>query len=404
MTPRPTLRGQPLAVLLGVIACWVGLRAMTWEVPHWSGDENNSDLAVTDTSTLAGGRPERSEDDRNRGFGRGPVSVAATGYPGDSLPAYWDFAPRAGLFDRSYAVQPMLQPVVFQMASPYVGSDDRPLAAAGHQLMWMAALAKATLPQELAAYIGQTSQDGAFQAALGGQSVPAPTAPIPMSPGLASNKHDRWSADLWTFMRKEALSAPGSAWPRYGGSQAGAVLRYYFDPENRRRPLAYLRATTALGTVSESEVALGLGIRPLPSVPVTVAGEARAYRSLGQTSFRPAALAYTELAPFPLPLGFLGEAYVQGGYVGGKFATGFVDGQFRADTAVLDFAGAKVRAGAGLWGGAQKGVSRLDAGPGVSAQFDLAGAPSRMSMDYRYRLLGNAKPDSGPTVTISAGF
>ncbi|MDD3799128.1 MAG: hypothetical protein PHE36_08125, partial [Novosphingobium sp.] len=115
-------------------------------------------------------------------------------------------------------------------------------------------------------------------------------------------------------------------------------------------------------------------------------------------------LAYTEVPPFRRPLGFTGETDLQGGYVGGRFKSGFIDGQLRVDRPLADLAGARQRLGGGIWGGAQKGASRLDIGPGATASLNIAGTPSRVSLDWRLRLLGDSEPKSGPALTISAGF
>ena len=120
---------------------------------------------------------------------------------------------------------------------------------------------------------------------------------------------------------------------------------------------------------------------------------------------RPAGFIVTELPPLALPLGLRGEAYGQAGYVGGKFATPFADGQLRADRAFLSLARFDVRLGAGLWGGAQKGASRLDAGPSLTIGRPLGRSASmRLAADWRFRVAGKAAPGSGPAVTLSAGF
>ncbi len=119
---------------------------------------------------------------------------------------------------------------------------------------------------------------------------------------------------------------------------------------------------------------------------------------------RPAAYAVTELAPFRLPFGASGEVYLQGGYVGGRFATAFVDGQARVERPLARVGETELRAGAGAWGGAQKGAARLDVGPTAALAFNLGEARGRLSADYRFRITGDAQPASGPALTISAGF
>jgi hypothetical protein len=310
---------------------------------------------------------------------------------------HW-YADPALLAPQAAWYRPEPQPVAHMprpLAAP--SGAQEPMAAAGHQLMWMAALARVAVPPEVSALIG-------------GQTAPAAPAPVPLSPGLAasaSGTPNRWSADAWMLARRQSPMSLASSRPLYGGSQAGAVLRYQLAPSSGHRPIAYLRGSTAMGAIRESEVALGLGARPIPSLPLVVAGEARAFRAMGETTFRPAALAYTELPVQQLPMGLQAEAYFQGGYVGGKYATPFVDGQLRIDRPVLslDRLGiGELRLGGGIWAGAQKGAKRLDTGPGATASLKLLGKPARVSMDYRFRVAGDADPGSGPALTVAAGF
>jgi hypothetical protein len=120
---------------------------------------------------------------------------------------------------------------------------------------------------------------------------------------------------------------------------------------------------------------------------------------------RPAAFAITELPPATLPLGVRAEAYAQAGYVGGDFATAFVDGQARIDAPVSRLGpDVQIRAGGGIWGGAQKHAARLDVGPSATLGFRLGETQSRVAIDYRFRVAGSAEPKSGPALTISAGF
>lgn len=199
--------------------------------------------------------------------------------------------------------------------------------------------------------------------------------------------------------------AAGALPATYGASQAGAVLRYRLATLNERRPTAYARVTTSLGQLREASAALGLSARPFPKVPVVAAIEARITDQAGTRRVQPAAMAVTELAPFELPLGMRGEAYAQAGYVGGAFATPFADGQFRLDRPLLSYGGLDARFGAGVWGGAQKGAGRLDFGPTAAITMPLGRRIfGRMALDWRFRVLGNAEPQSGPAVTLSAGF
>jgi hypothetical protein len=221
--------------------------------------------------------------------------------------------------------------------------------------------------------------------------------------GREPPRQRRWSADGWLLLRRGggASLATGSAPVTYGASQAGVVLRYSLAPQSPFTPAAYLRATAALNGSEEREAALGLSARPIAALPVLVAAEVRA----DGTRLRPAVFAVTQLPPFELPMGMRGEAYAQAGYVGGRYATGFADGQLHIDRPVARFARAELRVGAGSWGGAQKGASRLDIGPAATVSMGLGeGAALRLGIDWRFRVAGNAAPASGPAISLSAGF
>lgn len=227
---------------------------------------------------------------------------------------------------------------------------------------------------------------------------------------LPSSGHGRsrhWSMDAWALIRNEGAGAPspGVLPATYGGSQSGAVLRYRIDLASAYRPSVYLRTTSALGGIRDNTLALGVSARPLPSVPVIAAVEGRMVDQANGRSIRPAALAYTEIAPIALPARMRAEVYAQGGYVGGRFATPFADGMVRVDRHVLTIGKAEARAGGGMWGGIQKGASRLDVGPSASVAMPLArGLHGRAALDWRFRMAGDAMPGSGPALTLSAGF
>jgi hypothetical protein len=145
--------------------------------------------------------------------------------------------------------------------------------------------------------------------------------------------------------------------------------------------------------------------RPLPGLPVIAALEGRLTEQGGARRIQPVAMAVTQLPYFALPGGLRGEAYVQAGYVAGRFATPFADGQFRVDRALFSLGKAEARLGGGLWGGAQKGAGRLDAGPSASLALPLGkGLFGRAAVDWRFRVAGDADPGSGPALTLSAGF
>lgn len=187
------------------------------------------------------------------------------------------------------------------------------------------------------------------------------------------------------------------------------MLQYRLAPASRRDPRLYARAYRALVTRDESELALGASIRPLPGVPLRLAGEGRYTDSPFGSELRPAAYAVTEINPVALPLGTRLEVYGQAGWVGGRAKTAFADGQASL-THALPFAGRlskdalRFSLGAGVWGGAQKDAQRLDVGPTLRTDLKIGRVPARLSVDWRQRVAGDAAPGSGVAATLSAGF
>ena len=398
-------RGQPLIVLVLLLGGWVSARAMMWD---------GAGLPEVKPLSIAAIAPADSPAWPNRQARLADSSDPATipvepgiSRPGDivDMPLTADQPPASS----SFAYQPEVPDLAPSGAAPLPAlratHESRqflppppplirpvpPAVAAGHQLLWMAAMAHVPMPAEL----------------LG---LPARVfAPVPFYPAGSEPRQSasRWSADSWVLWRRGSRLAPagGLLTPSYGASQAGAVLRYRLAPDSALRPAAYLRATTALNGSGEREAALGLSLRPISRLPLSLQGEARFTSTPGGTMVRPAAFVVTELPPFALPLGLRGEAYGQAGYVGGRFATGFADGQLRIDRRLISLGKAEMRLGGGSWGGIQKGASRLDAGPSLIIGQPLGGPASmRLAADWRFRVAGKAAPGSGPAVTLSAGF
>lgn len=227
----------------------------------------------------------------------------------------------------------------------------------------------------------------------------------------------RWSVDAWLLWRDRPR--PGAALVgagTYGASQAGAVLRYRILPQSQFDPRAYLRATTTLTGEREVEGAAGIALRPLRRVPIDLMAEARVLRFMGdprlrpsETRIRPAVMAVAGPPPIGLFAGVRAETYAQIGYIGGKGATAFADGQVRAvrDVPLADVLPESFRleAGAGAWGGAQTGVHRVDVGPTAAVGFPIGRHLfGRIAIDWRQRVAGQAEPGSGPVVTLSVGF
>ncbi|MCR2834814.1 hypothetical protein [Parerythrobacter lacustris] len=265
---------------------------------------------------------------------------------------------------------------------------------AGHQMMWMAAMSQFPVSSDVAALLRQTSFPAYIEDANAGFERPTVT------------RQNRWSLDGWMLYRPDSGTPgfTGGIPTSYGASQAGVVVNFSLAPTDRHLPRIYVRGTQALVGARETEAAFGLSARPVPSIPVRAMAEMRVQRVSGDNRLRPAIVAVSEMTPVKLPLGARGEVYAQAGYVGGDFATPFVDGQARITREVAKIELGQVDVGTGLWGGAQNGAARLDVGPTASIHTRVGEVPARLSVDYRERLAGDAAPGSGVAVTFSVGF
>lgn len=232
-------------------------------------------------------------------------------------------------------------------------------------------------------------------------------SPLGNTPVVGPRPSRRWHGDAWASVRPDGgstdLAIGGPAAPAYGRSQAGAVLRRDLGG-GASRPQAHVRVTYAPDAPSQTDIAAGLSARPFGRVPVRLLGEGRITRTRGGTEMRPAVIAVSELPVASLPLGIQAEGYAQAGWVGGRDATAFVDGQARIERPLAAIGRARLRVGGGVWGGAQKFASRLDAGPTATLDLRDAGMPARISVDYRFKLAGTASPGDGVAVTLSTGF
>jgi hypothetical protein len=369
-------------VLALIVGGWLMMRVMLWQSPF---DRPVAILASAARAAMSEAINRPVRDARQSEPAASPVPGPADAPATAPLPAPW-------LTART-PVSPLSSIEAFER---------RPARQiVGQQLLLAAAFAHMELPPEIAAY---------FVAPGGGASLaPELATSAPSPPGKAAIRPmtvaGRWSGDAWLMLRNGSSGPIAVAGPSYGRSQAGTVLRYRLAPSNGHRPLAYVRTTRALAGPREDEIATGLSARPIAGLPLRVAGEVRVSEGSAGRELRPAAFAVTELPPAKLPLGLRAEAYAQAGYVGGRYATAFIDGQARIDGRITRLgAAAEVRAGAGVWGGAQSHAERLDIGPSATVNFRLGAARSRVALDYRVRVAGDAAPQSGPALTISAGF
>ena len=354
--------GRPFRFLAIMMAGWIGMRLLVWDSPF-------PPVSLSKFPALAERSEEREQDVVRAERSTGPIVSQATRLkPASRSLLRFGFveAPLAGNADLQLA---QLVSTLSHEAAPMIRSDvSRSRPAAG----------------------------------------PAHAAPLQPSPTIAlAEPMRRFGLDAWVLLRDGAAATRpvGGVRPAgYGGSQAGAILRYRFAPDHALRPTAYLRASAALERRGEGEAAIGLSARPVAAWPIDAHIEARIAEGPDGARIRPAAFLVGGFDRTPLSGGIELSGYGQAGYVGGDFATGFVDGRLVAEHEVMEVEDISLRIGAGAWGGAQRDAARLDIGPSAGMETRIGDAAIRLTVDYRIRVAGDAEPGNGPAVTLSTGF
>jgi hypothetical protein len=221
-----------------------------------------------------------------------------------------------------------------------------------------------------------------------GQSVPV---------ALKHRGIDRLQLTAWALLRAQSAGIAGTRSLAEGGSlgasQAGARLTYNFT----RQIAATLRSSSDVGRRG-GEVAAGVRIQPVAAIPIWIDAERR--QRIGRYGGGRSAFAlFFEGGVYgrPMPLHFLLDTYLQGGVVGLRQRDRFIDGALTLTRPVYK----QFSAGFGVWGGAQPGVYRVDAGPRVTMRVRNN---LRVHVDWRQRLAGNAQPGSGPAITLAGDF
>jgi hypothetical protein len=214
----------------------------------------------------------------------------------------------------------------------------------------------------------------------------------------AAAAHTRWSGDAWLLLRGGANRAAGFGVGQLGGSQAGVRVAYALG--KARRVAVFGRLDTPLHGPGR-EAALGVEWRPT-SAPVRLVAETRLPLDGGAVA--PAVGAVGGLPPTPVGAGFRLEAYGQAGAIDRDGVSGFADGAARATHRLATIGPVLADLGAGAWGAAQRGAARLDIGPTIGAAFRVGRLPARLTVDWRQRVAGDARPGSGVAVSLGADF
>jgi hypothetical protein len=237
----------------------------------------------------------------------------------------------------------------------------------------------------------------------------ANTSPLATDPHLpaAPQKPSTSSFGLYaySFIRGEGSSGAPLGSGQYGGSQSGliatyALSRFDADPKNTRLAIL-LRGAIAHDNPAEREVALGLRWHPVRQIPVSLSVERR-FRHAREDAY--SAYVAGGVSEQRLPLDFRLDAFGQAGFVGSRRGGLFFDASARADRHVASMGAVPISAGVGLWAGGQEDVFRVDAGPSITGKIPVADTQLRISADWRFRAAGDARPASGPALTLSTAF
>ena len=304
---------------------------------------------------------------------------AYAGYPASYRPAAYGYAPPTAY---PYPVYIPVQQAAYRQSSPaprqraYAQIDPMP------QTAWLDGA-----PDPDPYPYTRMAASGPVRPAV--QVTPTFTDP-PNNP----RGYDRWQLSSWAMLRSKPGQPSLAANGMLGGSQAGARLIYRFDP----RLGISIRTTAPLQSAERGiEIAAGIRAQPLRSIPIAFTIERRQWvgKGAGQSDF--ALFAEGGVWGKRLPFGMTLDGYLQTGVVGVKRRAWFVDGSLAATRPVWR----NLSAGVGVWGGAQQGLTRLDAGPRLTMKM---GRGMYIHADYRAKLVGNAQPGSGAVVTLAGDF
>lgn len=212
-----------------------------------------------------------------------------------------------------------------------------------------------------------------------------------------------WSLGSWVYLRQGSGRASGmiGAGSQLGGSQAGLRLAYGLGETGPLR--GYGRATVAIDQPKQRELAIGVAFAPVPRIPLDIAVEQRvALGREGRTAL--AAMIAGGVGDVALPAGFRLEAYAQAGVVGARRHDGFADGAVVVDRRMGADDSARIRIGALVAGAVQRGAARVDIGPRLTWKLPEVGKGSRIALDWRQRIAGDAQPESGVALTLATDF
>ncbi len=217
-----------------------------------------------------------------------------------------------------------------------------------------------------------------------------------------SPKHPpRFSGSAWAFVRGGGRATAVSPVGQIGGGQMGARLLYRIDKAERLALTA--RVSRTIGGIHQTEAAVGLDWKPIDTLPVHLMLDRRiAIDKGGRNAWTLGAAGGVD--DVRIAKGWRLDGYAEAGVVGAKSRDLYADGAARIARAIDLGKGRSLAVGGGVWGAAQPGAARLDAGPSVVLRTPVDGHVLAVALDWRQRMVGDAKPGSGIALTVATDF
>ena len=220
--------------------------------------------------------------------------------------------------------------------------------------------------------------------------------PSPVAPPLVVKNTRRLSGSAWLLARGGPAGTVSGG--QLGASQGGLRLAYAIG--SRREFALAARVATPLKGVGR-EAALGIEWQPT-RLPIRLAAAQRFALDGGRGG--PTLGIIAGYGPTNVASGIRLEAYGQAGAIARDGIEGFVDASARLTHPLGTLAGAKVDIGCGVWASAQRDAERFDIGPSIVAMLPAASKTIRLTLDWRERIAGGARPGSGPALSIGSDF
>ena len=234
------------------------------------------------------------------------------------------------------------------------------------------------------------------------RTAPLPLLPIPSPPGVTTRAR-HLSVALWAQWRTDIGIEPLANAGQLGGSQAGVRIAYPIIEAGPAQISLAARLSSPMERLDGAEAALGIAVQPMESVPLSIMVDRRIALTRGGRDAWSIGIAggvYRKPVGFGLEL----DGYAQTGIVGANSRDLFVDGSAAISRPVEIGNRVNLSLGAGVWGGAQPGVARLDIGPEMGLRFSISDIGMRLAVGWRQRIAGSAEPGSGPALTLGADF